>query len=305
MKQMNRVKSATEKRVFKAPLGVEVLAEGLAFPEGPAFAADGSLWAVELKGGALVQLKDDKLIRHHVGGAPNGIAIDAKDRIWFCDAMENAIRRFNPSTKELKVMADEVDGSPLDKPNDLAFDSKGNLLFTCPGKSRQEPTGYVCVLTKDGNVKKITTEKYFPNGLAFTDDGTSLIIAETYKHRLWKGDWNFDTCEWTNGKVWCNVDGPNGLGGPDGMAFDNEGNLYVAVFGTGKIKVVSKEGKVVEEILLPGQNPTNCAFDPIGTLGLVVTEAEKGLLLSLEGIAIGMELFNANNENNFLNIIKK
>lgn len=239
-----------------------------------------------------MQFKEGNLTRHYVGGAPNGIAIDAQDRIWFCDAAQNAIRRFDPSTKEIKVLSDEVDGARLNKPNDLTFDSKGNLLFTCPGESRQEPTGYVCVLTKDGNVKKIITEKYFPNGLAFTNDGKSLVMAETYKHRLWKGDWNADTFMWTNEKAWCYVEGPNGPGGPDGIAFDEEGNLYVAVYGTRKITVVSKEGKVIEEILLPGQNPTNCAFDPTNKLGLIVTEAEKGLLLSIDVNTKGMQLFN-------------
>lgn len=121
------------------------------------------------------------------------------------------------------------------------------------------------------------------------------MIAETYKHRLWKGDWNANTCEWTNEKVWCDVGGPNGPGGPDGMAMDAAGNLYAAVYGTGKIKVVSKEGKVIEDIFMPGQNPTNCAFDPAGKLGLVVTEAEKGLLLSVDLNTRGMQLFNGFN----------
>ena len=33
-----------------------LLADGLDFPEGPAFAPDGSLWFVEYKGGRLVRL---------------------------------------------------------------------------------------------------------------------------------------------------------------------------------------------------------------------------------------------------------
>lgn len=267
------------------------LAEGLAFPEGPAFAPDGSLWAVELNGAALVQLKNGTLLSHPVGGEPNGIAIDEKDRIWFCDAAQNAIRTFNPIVIETKTVATHVDGEALAKPNDLAFDVRGNLVFTCPGSSRKEPTGYACVLMKDGTVKKITERKYFPNGLAFTPDGKSMVMAETYKHRLWKGNWDATVGEWTNQRPWCNIGGPDGADGPDGMAYDTNGNLYVAVFGTGKIKVVSREGKVVDEILLPGQNPTNCAFDPSGKLALTVTEAEKGMLLQVDVNAKGAPLF--------------
>jgi hypothetical protein len=38
-------------------------------------------------------------------------------------------------------------------------------------------------------------------------------------------------------------------------------------------------------------NPTNAAFDPTNRLGLVVTEAEKGLLLSLPEVGPGVTLF--------------
>lgn len=258
---------------------IATLTTGLSFPEGPAFAADGSLWAVELKGESLVQVKNGKLKRFPVGGGPNGIAIDKNGKIWFCDSGQRSIRRFDPATEKTETMLDKIDGDPLNKPNDLAFDTSGNLLFTCPGESRQEPTGYAVVRMRDGTVKKFTTGKYFPNGLAFSADGKTLVLAETYKHRLWKGDWNPETGEWTDATVWATVEGPNGPGGPDGMAFGNDGNLYVAVYGTGYIHVVSPDGKVIQKINVAGQNPTNCAFDPSGKLGLVVTEAEKGQLI--------------------------
>jgi gluconolactonase len=243
---------------------------------------DGSLWAVELKGQSLIGFRNGILKRYHVGGSPNGIAIDKKGRIWFCDAGINAIRRFDPLTQLTETIVNKVDGEALTNPNDLAFDAIGNLVFTCPGNSRQNPFGYACVLTKDGTIKKITTGKFFPNGLAFSKDGKTLIIAETYKHRLWSGEWNSEECKWENASVWCEIGGPDGPGGPDGMAFAENGDLYVAVYGTSSVRIVNTDGKVTGEINLEGQCPTNCAFDPTGSLGLVITEAEKGQILSID-----------------------
>jgi len=271
---------------------VVTLVTGLNFPEGPAFAADGSLWSVELKGESLVQYTNGKLKRIQVGGGPNGIAIDKEGKVWFCDSAQRSIRRYDSVTEKTETMLDKIDDERLNKPNDLAFDSMGNLLFTCPGESRQEPTGYAAVLMRNGSVKKITREKYFPNGIAFSADGKTLILAETYKHRLWKGSWNAETGEWTSAEVWATVEGPQGPGGPDGMAFGKDGNLYVAVYGTGYIHVVSPEGKVFQKINTAGLNPTNCAFDPSGKLGLVVTEAEKGQLLQVAKHTKGITLFN-------------
>jgi gluconolactonase len=271
------------------PNSPRLLAKGLRFPEGPAFAPDGTLWSVELKGGGLARWHEGELTRVPTGGAPNGAAVDAAGRVWFCDAAQNAIRRLNPRTGAIETLADRVNGQPLNKPNDLAFDRDGNLIFTCPGDSRQEPTGYICCLSLEGAVSVIARDLYFPNGLAFTADGSELVVAETYRQRLWRGAWDAVRREWRERRVWAT--GLNGAPGPDGMAFADDGTLFVAVYGAGAVMRVDTRGHVCERFPTSGHNPTNSAFDPSGVLGLVVTEAERGELLSLAVAGRGVALF--------------
>jgi len=264
---------------------VDILVEGLDFPEGPAFNIDGSLWCVELEGGNLVNLSQGNAVgdlkRYPTGGSPNGLLFDDAGFGWFCDAKNNEIRKFIPQKNSFETMVKSIDGKTLNKPNDLIFDKNGNLIFTCPGNSRTDPTGFVCCSTPEGVVKKIAERLYFPNGLVLTDDGKTLIIAETFRQKLWKGSWDADLLEWTEAVSWIDVGGSIG---PDGMALDTEGLLYVAVYGSGQIKVVDESGRITQAYNLPGMNPTNAAFDPSGRLGLIVTEAEKGLLISLPEI---------------------
>ena len=271
------------------PKPIHPLARGLRFPEGPAFALDGSLWCVELNGGSLVRLQNGEATRVTTGGAPNGAAVDRQGRVWFCDAQQNAIRRLDPRSGEIETVVEQVNGQPLDKPNDLAFDGASNLVFTCPGASRQEPTGYVCCRTPDGAVSIIADQLYFPNGLAFVDDGRALVIAETYRQRLWRGAWDGRQGAWREARVWAQA--TLGAPGPDGLALGGDGLLYVAVFGSGQVQVFGKDGRQVGAHVLPGRNPTNCAFDPAGRLGLVVTEAEQGVLWSLPELGPGYPLF--------------
>ena len=267
---------------------VELLAEGLDFPEGPAFAPHGELWCVEVMGGNLVRWSERGLERFATGGAPNGLAFDRHGLAWFCDAAQCAIRTFNPTTRQYQTVADSIDGQPLFKPNDLAFDARGNLLFTCPGDSRYEPTGYVCCLSTSGELTKIADQLYFPNGLAVVDEGCGLVVAETFQRRLWKGLWDAGARNWIEPQPFADV---SAVPGPDGMALGADGLLYVAVFRSGQLKAFSAAGELVKAFDLPGKNPTNAAFDPTNQLGMVVTEAEKGLLLSLPEVGPGVNLF--------------
>jgi gluconolactonase len=255
-----------------------VLAEGLAFPEGPAFDQQGRLWFVELKGGNLCCHHQDEVRRFPTGGAPNGAAVDHCGRVWFCDAGQRSIRIFDPKSESFETVCDQVDGQPLNKPNDLAFDASGNLLFTCPGDSRTEPTGYVCCRRPDGTVTKIKDGLFFPNGLALLDEGRTLVVAETYRQRLWRGAWDVTTATWINPCVWS--EGLVGAPGPDGMALADDGTLWVAVYGSGTVVRIGPDGDLISRLNVSGKNPANCAFDPSGSLGLVVTEAETGKLLA-------------------------
>ncbi|MBD3267066.1 SMP-30/gluconolactonase/LRE family protein [bacterium] len=266
----------------------KIIAEQLDFPEGPAFDPSGHLWFVELKGGNLVRWSIDGLHRVPTQGAPNGLAFDRQGKAWFCDSEQNAIRLYDPVEDHFDTITDSLAGQPFAKPNDLSFDSLGNLVFTNPGESRTEPTGYVCCLGLDGSLKTIADQMFFPNGLAFADEGKTLIIAETYRHRLWKGKWDAENAEWIDAQPWAEVGGPIG---PDGMALGRDGLLYTAVFGTGQIRVVDRSGLVSHVHDVPGQRPTNVAFDPSGNLGLVATEAENGLLLSIPVSISGVPLF--------------
>jgi gluconolactonase len=276
---------------MKSTTSVTILATGLAFPEGPAFDSVGALWCVELKGGSLVRFAQGRLERIPCDGEPNGIAIGSRDEIWFCDAGLCAVRRYTPATGRFDTLASHVNGESLAKPNDLSFDAAGNLVFTCPGESQTAPTGYVCCLGRDGSVKKIAGGMYFPNGLVFVDGGATLIIAETRRQRLWRGRWDAATAAWREPRPWADV---GGRVGPDGMAAGRDGLVYVAVYSAGQVKAVAPDGTITRVFDVPGVNPTNCAFDPSGQLGLVVTEAEKGLLLSLTGLGPGLPLFAPN-----------
>ena len=66
------------------------------------------------------------------------------------------------------------------------------------------------------------------------------------------------------------------------MTTDNKDNVYVAMFGQGKILKVNSFGKIVKDYQVPGNRPTCCAFRFADYSRLFVTEAEFGTVLKLK-----------------------
>ncbi|WP_372933670.1 SMP-30/gluconolactonase/LRE family protein [Mariniphaga sediminis] len=263
----------------------------LKFPEGPVFDPDGNLWFVEIQRGTLSCWDGKELMRYDVAGTPNGAMIDREGNIWFCDSGRGEIRTFNPRNQKFETICNQTtDGKRLKRPNDLIFDREGNLLFSDHADGREEPVATLCVLPQNKKEAKIiSTGKFFTNGLAFMADGKTLIFAETYRQQLWIAEWDAGNRELKNEHFFAKAG--NGPWGPDGMALDEEENLYVAVFNESKINIYNKKGELSGHLDCPGSRPTSCAFDPSGKLGLVVTEAENGQVISYPAFNRGLPIY--------------
>jgi sugar lactone lactonase YvrE len=122
----------------------------------------------------------------------------------------------------------EADLTPVsEKPwNDIVIDQRGrayvnNIGFDFPGG---EPApGLVALVLSDGSVRKVADDLAFPNGMAITSDGATLIVAESYANQLTAYDIASDG-NLANRRVWATV----GEDHPDGICVDAEGAVWYA-----------------------------------------------------------------------------
>lgn len=164
---------------------VQIVGEGLAFPEGPVAMRDGSVLVAEIGGGSVARVDTDGTVERiaMVRGGPNGAAIGPDGALYLCNnggfrnesRIEPCIQRVDLATGACEVLYRECDGVALGAPNDLVFDETGRFYFT-----DHIHQGGIYYATPDGNaITRVVAERPHPNGVGLSPDGTILYWAET------------------------------------------------------------------------------------------------------------------------------
>jgi gluconolactonase len=268
------------------------LVSGYRSLEGPAFGEDGSLYFVDWLAHSVQRLGPDGRVEEwfNTGGIPAGLAFDRDGALCVADEGDgiHGVIRIS-SARELIVLVDSYQGAPLNGANDLVFDRDGVLYFSDPWRSsRENPIGGFYRLFPDGRLERLDSGLAFPNGVALAEDGSAAFLAETRHRRILRYPIGSD------GRVgpreeWARLEERGA--GPDGMAFDQAGHLYVAHYDAGTVDVFEGEGRLVETIPVPGKQVTNVAFGGPDGRTLVVTECETGTVYRGRASVPGLRLF--------------
>lgn len=265
-----------------------------AFPEGPCVGSDGRLYVCEVEGGWVTRMESTGPRRWvETGGRPVGGAFHPSGDLYLCNSGLHAVLRITHDG-HWTVATQNSGGKPLVRPNDLVFDRNGSLYFTDPvldpAASRERPSGMVHRLAPDGTSEPIGAGVAFSNGIAFGPDG-ALYVAETARGRVQRWGMQRDGTVAAR-EIFATVIRPDeGEAGPDGMAFDVDGYLYVAVYGSGRVRVVAPDGVLVDEIDVGGRFPTNLTFGGPDGRQLFITEAERGRVVMTEVERPGLPLW--------------
>ena len=167
-------------------------------------------------------------------------------------------------------LASEFEGKKLNSPNDVIFDSKGNLYFTDPpyGLSGQDGSADkelevngVYKVDTDGNITLLTDQLTRPNGLALSPDGKTLYVANSDASRAIWMEYRLSESGIESEKLFFDATAmvPEKKGLPDGLKVDDAGYVYAT--GPGGVLVFDPAGKHLGTIDT-GQATANCTFNP-------------------------------------------
>jgi gluconolactonase len=273
---------------------LELVAEGLEFPEGPVALADGSVLVSEIRGGTIARVDPDSGSVERLadtGGGPNGAALGPDGRLYVCnnggftwsehadglvvpgralarggnqppDYAGGSIQVVDLGSGEVQALYTECDGNQLKGPNDIVFDDHRGFYFTDSGKRRDRDSdfGGLYYATADGSkIDEIAYPMVLANGVGLSPLGDRLYVTETITARVWA--WQVEA----PGRL-AQGGGP-GPGGAelvhtltdyrliDSLAVEAGGNVCLATLNAGAITVVSPAGEVVEVVPVADDDP--------------------------------------------------
>jgi len=285
---------------------MEVVAEGLAFPEGPVVMADGSVIVVELAGGRITRCWNGrKETVCEIGGGPNGAAIGPDGTLWVCNnggldlakfqnargpGCEGRIERVDLATGRFERVFDSCEGIALEAPNDLVFAPGGRLWFTDLGKNHdgiRTASGLFTCAPDGATVTAINRHAASYNGVGLSPDGQTVFAADTSQARLYRyrAVAERQKPEWV-----ATAPGPAGF---DSLAVTAAGNVCVATLHTGGITTVTPAGATSHRPF-DDQYVTNIAFGGADMQEAWITLSTRGLLIKVRWDEPGLRLaFNA------------
>ncbi|MDH2412655.1 SMP-30/gluconolactonase/LRE family protein [Nocardioides sp. CER19] len=208
---------------------MDVLATGLGLVESPRW-HDRRLWFSDWTAGRILRIDDagglDEVVRH--ASLPLCFDFLPDGRLLLVSGPERALLTLEEDGS-LSRYADLSALSPYGC-NDIVVDGRGNAYVNGAGfdfaqgppPGDRQP-GFVAVVRPDGAAAVVADDIAFPNGMAVTADGRTLVVADSYRSQLLGFDIG-DDATLSNRRVWAELGGDN----PDGICLDADGAAWYA-----------------------------------------------------------------------------
>ena len=241
---------------------VRIHSDGLDHPEGVTTGPDGSVWA----GGELGQVYRidpatqgaDELGRS--GSLALGIVVDGLGSAYTCNPFTHSVEVFSPAG-EHRAYARWPAGQEIVGCNHLVFDPRGSLYVSDSGHGEVDD-GRIYRVAPGGQAEVWCEElNTCPNGLCLDPEGRYLYVAMSFRPGRVSRVAIHDDGSAGPAEDYVVLDGLV----PDGLAFAENGDLYVATYRPDAVLVVRAGSRRVEVLAHDPAggvlaSPTNVAF---------------------------------------------
>lgn len=180
---------------------------------------------------------------------------------------------FDPSTGAMHLHSGLEEDDPRTRSNDARVHPSGHFWVSTMGWNAEPKAGSIYLL-QDDKLEPIFTGITIPNAICFSPSGDCGYFTDTSDGRIMKVALDPST-----GRpiVEPEVHIADPGGSPDGAVTDADGNIWIALFGGGRVVGFDPNGAKIGEIAVPAANVTCPAFIGTDARQMLVTTALYGL----------------------------
>ena len=263
---------------------IEILADGFEWSEGPVWSSQlNSVLFSDVPENVIYSWNEDKGLGTftrpigYSGKVPNfkkagtnGLTIDSDGNLIICMHGDRKITRLEKLNINRKVtLVNSFDGNLLNSPNDLVYDSKGNLYFTDPpygllegdnDKLKEIEFNGVYKVSPNGDIEVLVKNLTRPNGISISNDEKILYVANSDMNNPVIMQYDLSEEGVKNPSIF--FDGreltKKDIGLFDGLKVHPTGNVFAT--GPGGVLVIKENGDHIGTIRTEVRT-ANCAFD--------------------------------------------
>ncbi len=191
-------------------------------------------------------------------------------------AAKNGLAFWDHQTQDYEFIVDPVAEVADIRFNDCVVDHQGRFWAgTVNDTDLYAPDSSLYRLDPDGAIQQLDTGFATTNGIAVSPDSKTLYFVDMFHGKILAYDHDPATGSLENRRVFATV--PEEAGFPDGLTIDSEGFVWNAHWGGWRVTRYDPAGKIEQEIKLPAQNVTRCAFGGKNLDELYICTAWYGL----------------------------
>ena len=236
---------------------ISTLLTGLTFAEGPRWRS-GNLWFSDFYSHEVIRVDEEGLRQTvvEVPEQPSGLGWTKDQDLLVVSMRDQCVLRW-----EKDILIQHADLSKFSSYwcNDMVVDNKGgayvgNFGFNRRAGEKACSTTLVRV-SPEGEPSLAADGLWFPNGMVITPNGNTLIVAETFGHRLTAFDVSRDG-SLSNKRCFAEHSGMY----PDGICLDVEGAVWVADPRNKEVIRVKEGGEILERVSLGDRGAYACTL---------------------------------------------
>jgi sugar lactone lactonase YvrE len=189
-------------------------------------------------------------------------------------ATSNALRHFDITTGEHRLVAPLEDDNAITRSNDGRADPQGGFWIGTMGIKAEDGAGAI-YRYYNGELRQLFAPITISNAICFAPDGKTAYFTDTPTQKILKVALDVDG--WPEGDPVLHLDLSTTDFRPDGAVVDAIGNLWSAQWGAGRVAGYAPDGTFIESFHF-GAAQTSCpAFGGADRKTLFCTSAAVGL----------------------------